>query len=214
MNRLVVFLVEGWSERMFLRKHRLDGLREEGCPKGLLPSIGFWEGECVIRHYQGKQDLLATFTDYMRGWRNDPREPRFVVMMDRDGDDLRKLADRVVKKARDKCQEQSERMLVCIACRELEAWYLGDLAALRIAYPGCGIREISNPDSVKDPVGLLEREISGFEKPDAAGKMGEILGRKCAEFPPHGGNRSASFRCFAEAMLRLRDELRGAGDGG
>ena len=206
MSRLVFFLEEP-SARKFL--------------VGFLPEVGFqqWEYE-FQRPYEGKQDLLKHFTDDLRDWRN-PND-QFLVLVDQDMDDCQRLKEGDIHaKAWKKCCKQAERMRVRIACWELEAWYLGDISALRCAYPDAPdsawkkIRQEENPDGVRKPSDILKKSVPGFRKGSAAEKMGAILGRKCAEsaayYDKGAANRncSASFCCFAQRMADFLRELRG-----
>ena len=203
MSRLVFFLEEP-SARKFLLN--------------FLPQIGFQEREHELsrsRAYEGKEDLLKRFAYDLREW-GVPGD-RFVVLVDNDRNDCRQLKSGILADARKKCRKQSERLRARIACRELEAWYLGDLAALQSVYPDARkIQEPRDPDSLEGskPSALLKSRISGFSKQDAAEEMGKILGRKCAECPSYYGkdspdrNRSPSFRCFAKTMAEILQEFR------
>ena len=205
MSRLVFFLEEP-SARKFLL--------------GFLPKIGFQRHEYEIqRPYSGKQDLLKYFTDDLRDWRN-PND-QFLVLVDQDANDCKRLKESGIRaKAREKCREQAEKMRVRIACWELEAWYLGDISALRCAYPDAPdsawkkIRQAENPDAMMKPSDILAQSVRGFRKGSAAEKMGAILGRKCAEsvayYDKGSANRncSASFCCFAQTMADFLRELR------
>ena len=123
------------------------------------------------------------------------------------------------------CPEQSKRLLVRITCRELEAWYLGDLDALWSAYPNASKvarRRVEKhrdaPDTTPEQPSDILRGVAGrnadFPKINAAAEMGEILGRKCAESPSYydkgspDRNRSPSFRCFAKTMAEILQEFR------
>lgn len=206
MSRLVFFLEEP-SARKFLG--------------GFLPAIGFqkWEYE-IPQPFEGKGDLLKYFAEDLRDW-NTPGD-KYIVLVDQDTNDCRCLKnERIHARARDKCPAQAGELRVRIACWELEAWYLGDLSALRGAYPEVRdmkwrkIPKTQAPDAVRKPSGVLGKIIPGFHKPTVAEKMGKILGGKCAETPDYYDkgsadcNRSASFRCFAATMFDLLRELRG-----
>ena len=196
MNRLV-FLVEGEADETFLR--------------AFLPHMGVPENRFEVFPHGGKRGLVAEFHRLIRS-RRDPGV-RFVILVDQDRDDCRKLKRKIQARAQEKCAAQAGRLLVRVACREAEAWYLGDMAALREAYPDIRpavwrkIKRRKVPDDIRDPKpSELLREIPDFAKQDAAEKMGEILGRKWAESA--NGNRSASFRCFVAGVMKM------LGDGG
>lgn len=194
MNR-VVFLVEGATDAGFLHAFLL---------RARVSKERF-----TIVPFRGKSDLLGNFHLHIRRW----REPgtRFVILVDQDEDDCKRLKRNITESAREKCATQSERLMVRIACREAEAWYLGDIAALQEAYPDArpsvwrSISRRKNPDDIRlpKPSGMLAN-IPGFAKRDAAERMGDILGRKWSESMED--NRSASFRCFASGLMRMFGE--------
>ena len=202
MKRLV-FLLEEMSTQKFLMN--------------FLPELGFRKEEYLFpKIYQGKQDLLENFIRELRGW--GVPGIRFIMLVDKDGDECRELKARILAKAEKKCRKQFEQLRVRILCRELEAWYLGDLAALRSVYPGnWKLQEPRNPDEVENPKPsrFLENKIPDFDKREIPATMGEILGRKCAEDTGEGfgGNHSPSFRCFVRTMREELEKLR-EGQGG
>ena len=92
------------------------------------------------------------------------------------------------------------RVLIRIACRELEAWYWGDLAAVSEAY-GVDLNYLSakrkyrNPDSIDHPKKELKRYIP---------QMGQIEGaRRIAPHMNLGENTSRSFQVFVQGVKRL-----------
>ena len=189
----------------------VEGEADEAFLRAFLPRAGVPDGRFTVVPHGGKRALLSEFHYLIRSW----REPgaRFVVLVDQDMDDCRKLKRGIQSDARAKCKKQSGRLLVRVACREAEAWYLGDMAALREAYPDIRpavwrkIKRRKVPDDIRGPKpSELLREIPDFAKQDAAEKMGEILGRKWAESAK--GNRSASFQCFVAGVMKM------LGDGG
>ena len=195
MNRLV-FLVEGEADEAFLR--------------AFLPLAGVPEEQFHVYPQGGKPALVSDFYRLLRAWRGPA--VRFIILVDQDIDDCKQLKRKIKAVARKQCENQSKDLLVRIACREAEAWYLGDIAALREAYPDARQavwrkinRRINDPDDARDPKPSdLLREIPGFAKQDAAEKMGDILGRKWAENA--NGNRSASFRCFVSGVMKMWGE--------
>ena len=85
-----------------------------------------------------------------------------------------------------------------IVCQELEAWVIGDLKALESA-KGPISTQIRNaavdPDSIPDPVQLLERHYGSYPKIESAA---EIAAQMTID-----ENTSTSFRAFFEAVNEL-----------
>ena len=196
MNQLV-FIVEGESEAEFLR--------------AFLPCAGVPADRLNIFPHDGKPGLIANFHRLLRNW-DDP-DVRFVVLVDRDSRDCHELKREILDLARENCPAQAGRLLVRVACRELEAWHIGNVDALREAYPDAKPRAWKKIERRRDPDSAaaakpseLLRRLPDFTKRDAARKMGAILGRKWAESA--NGNRSASFRCFVTGVMKM------LGDGG
>ena len=96
--------------------------------EGFLPRILPPEQSFRLIPHEGKSDLEKSLPRKLRTW----REPgaRFIVVRDQD------RADCVQVKAglRALCDGTGRDVLIRIACRELEAWYLADLSAVDKAY--------------------------------------------------------------------------------
>jgi len=168
-------LVEGPSERAFFDRwvpRLLPGLNVRVHPhqgKGSLPRV---VGAPPVSKARGLLDQLPA---KLRGLAAalDPNVDGVLVVVDADDDDVDDLADAIMAVARH-CAPQL-RVSVSIAVEEMEAFYLGDLRALRRAYPAADMSSAReyDPDSI---CGTWER-------------FGEIVG-------DGGGNKVA----WAEAM--------------
>jgi hypothetical protein len=177
----VVFLVEELS-----MKHFLDELLPREFPR--LAYI------CVV--HDGKRDLEVSLPKKLRAW----REPgvRFVVLRDNDGGDCRAIKQKLV----DLCREGGRSdTLVRIVCQELEAWYVGDPAALAEVYEDQVLAELGNkarfrdPDSVVQPSEALAKLIPSFQKLSAAREVGALT------VPAR--NTSRSFQVFLDGLRRI-----------
>ena len=177
----LIFLLEERSAKVFL-----DSL----LPR-LLPSCT----EFLTIPHEGKQDLRRSIPRKLRAWQRP--EDRFIVVHDQDSCDCLAL--------------KAELQLLClsagrsdvkirIACHELEAWYLGDLASLDQAY-GSQLQRLKdsrllrNPDAVVNPSQELLRRIPAFSKIDAARKLGSSINL--------GSNESCSFRLLLQTVRQL-----------
>lgn len=187
---MVVFLVEEVSMADFL---------EELLPR-LVPGLAFL---CVS--HDGKSDLEESLARKLRSWRTP--HVRFVVMRDQDREDCHA----VKAKLNDLCALGGRPdSLARVVCRELEAWYVGDINALAEAYPDAarrvrtslGKRRFRDPDSVVQPANALAQLIPAFQKRIAARAMGKLLSRD---------NRSRSYQVFLAGVDRLYAESAAGG---
>jgi hypothetical protein len=180
----LVFLLEEPSMRAFL-----EGL----LPRVLPPGV-----QALLIAHEGKKDLERSLPRKLSAWR--APDARFVVVQDQDGADCRavkaKLAGLCAAAGRPGA-------LVRIACQELEAWFLGDLAGLgrALGEPRLGglqgKAKYRQPDGVAKPSGELERLVPGYGKVKAARRMGPEID---VEAP-----RSRSFAVFLAGVRRLAE---------
>lgn len=141
-----VLLVEEPSTEAFL--HAL-------LPRFLPPGQSF-----EVHPFQGKPDLLEKLGARLRSyaaWL--PEDWRIVVVVDRDGDNchwlkqqLEDMAGRAGLRTRSAAGLAQWQVVNRLAIEELEAWYFGDWAAVRAAYP-------------RVPAGIAAR--AAYRDPDA-----------------------------------------------
>ncbi len=178
MSRLV-FLLEEYSMKVLL----------EALLPRLFPALPFL---CVP--HEGKQDLERSIPQKLQAW----REPgvRFVIVRDNDNGDCRALKQRLGGL----CAARPE-TVVRIACQELEAWYLGDPAALAEAFGDAKLARIGrrarfrDPDAVGQPSRTLVELVPSFQKVSGARLLGPLL--------DPARNMSGSFRALIDAVQRL-----------
>jgi len=112
--------------------------------------------------FEGKQDLERQMVRRMRGY-NAP-DALFVVMRDQDAGDCKKIKAALKKKCGEAGKDAS---LVRIVCRELESWYLADLAAVEkgLNLNNLARQQMKNPcrapDSITCPSGYLRKMVPG-----------------------------------------------------
>lgn len=162
----------------------------------LFPDLEF---RCVP--HEGKSDLEKSLVRKLRNWRTPG--VRFVVMRDQNGEDCH-----AVKAHLSALCEHGRRpdSLVRVVCRELEAWYVGDVEALAATFPRAAKRirarmarrRFDKPDDVVQPAAALAEFIPAFQKRFAARRMGALLSRR---------NRSRSYQVFLAGVERLRADL-------
>ena len=179
---MVVFMVEELS---------MADLLDQLLPR-LFPNLPF---RCVP--HEGKSDLERSLVRKLQSWRTPG--VRFVVMRDQNGGDCHAVKAGLLALCQRGGRPDS---LVRVVCRELEAWYVGDVDALATTFPKAARRirsqmakrRFRNPDDVVQPARALAELIPAFQKRSAARKMGAILSRQ---------NRSRSYQVFLGGIDRL-----------
>jgi Domain of unknown function (DUF4276) len=166
--------------------------------------------------HRGKTDLLQRLPGRLKTYaRLFPGQPdlRVVILMDADADCRRRKADleKVVAGAglltkTTAAPGQDFRVLTRLAVQELEAWFLGDRAAIQAAYRRVHPTHFkglpTDPDTIADTWETLWRVLQkGGYYPAGKAKV------EWAEtITPHldpARNTSASFRYFRESLARL-----------
>lgn len=166
----------------------------KGFLEGLLPRVFPQMAFQCIAH-EGKSDLERSLPRKLRGW----REPdvRFVVLRDNDGGDCIALKQRLLGLCDGAGRPDT---LIRVVCQELEAWYLGDLAALEAAYGNkvaqfAGRQKYRDPDIFGSPSVEVKRLAPEFQKIDGA--------RRLAQGVDPARSRSRSFRALLEGLARI-----------
>ena len=177
----IVFLLEERSMANFL--------------EGFLPKH-YPDLEFILVPHRGKQDLQKSIPNKLRGW----KEPgvKFVVVHDQDSNDCMILKKTLVEI----CQKNSRYdVLVRIACHELESWFLGDLAAVGLAFQSPALHhhqsksKFTNPDRLNNAAQELKTLVPEYEKTIGATAIAAHMDRK--------NNRSRSFQVFLSGLDRL-----------
>jgi hypothetical protein len=145
--------------------------------------------------HQGKQDLEKSIPRKLRHWR---APARFVIIRDQDAGDCRAIKQRLTDLCRD---TPHDRPLIRIACRELEAWFLGDLQAVERAFAITGLAKRQNTEKFRDPDHLgspskeLQQLVPRYRKVGGARLVAEQLDLE--------HNRSTSFRNLIAGLRRI-----------
>jgi hypothetical protein len=167
--------------------------------KALLPRLLSAEATVEYIVFGGKSPLENKLERRMHLWQKP--DSRFIVMRDQDAGDCKKIKAGLTEKC---IRTGKERFLVRIVCRELESFYLGDLAAVE---KGLGIKGLHK-----------QQNKSGFRSPDD--KIGnpyqELLKLSHGQYQkrsgsraiaPHlsldGSNRSRSFNALLDGIRRM-----------
>lgn len=165
-----------------------------------------------IRSFQGKHDLINKLPQRLRGYAAWPgvAVSRIVVLVDQDRDDcvtLRQKLDKIAADAGFRASGADRSVLNRIAIAELEAWFLGDVPALRRAYPrvppSTGAKKaFRDPDAIDGTWEALERLLQehGYHK---GGLPKVAAAAAIAEHMDAERNESRSFRVFRDGLRRL-----------
>jgi hypothetical protein len=181
-------------------------------PKILGPVVTF-----RVFPHQGKPDLLAKLPARLRAYRRWlPPDWRLVILLDTDGNDCveeKRRMEEIALQAGLLTRTATEpgiafQVLTRLAIEELEAWFLGDVEALRAAYPGVPA-SLANRSAYRDPDAIrggtaeaLERELrkAGYH----LGGLAKIqAAREISAHMDPERNRSRSFQAFRRGLLAL-----------
>lgn len=183
MTELVFFLEEASAAAML---------------QGLLPKI--IPDEVVPRYitFEGKQDLERQLVKRLRGYRNP--NALFVVMRDQDAHpDCREIKRNLTGLC---VQAKRAHVLIRIACRELESFYLADLRAVEQGLGLSGIAAQQQTRKFRDPerLGSPKEELRKLTKYRYQPVGGSRAIGPCLD--PENG-RSRSFRNLVLGIRRL-----------
>ncbi|MFZ5756782.1 MAG: DUF4276 family protein [Pseudomonadota bacterium] len=191
------------KELVFLLEERsAKSLLESLLPRILRPGTGF---RCIP--FEGKQDLERQLVRKIRVYQNP--HARFIVLRDQDIEpDCQRMKQRLLDLCRD--SGKADHCLVRVACRELETFYLADLAAVEGALGLTGLarlqqtRKFRAPDALQNPaLELKTLTVKRYEKVAGSRAIGEQLALD--------NGRSPSFRNLIAGIRRMEAELAGPG---
>ncbi len=194
MTKWLVFLLEEPSIKAML--------------EGFLPTIAGDDAFLAVQYmvFEGKQDLEKNLVRRLRHW-NRPGPVRFVVIRDQDAEDCVAVKARL----RGMCEAAGyPDALVRIACRELESWFLGDLAAVERWLGLKGVARQQRKEKYRDPDRLIDpkRELriltdNAYQAVQGSRRIGPHLHLT--------DNISHSFNVFVSGLGRHLERLRAAG---
>ncbi len=183
----LVFLLEERSAKAFL---------ESFLPRFFSEKVIF---QCIP--HEGKQDLEKSIPRKIRAWRTP--NTYFVVLRDQDAGDCLKIKERLQKL----CVKAGRAdVLVRIACKELESWYLGDLNAVEKAL---GIRNLvklqkkskyRDPDSLVNPSQEIEKLVPEYQKIASSRRIGRTI--------DYNHCKSTSFKNFTRGLKFFTEKIK------
>ena len=200
-----------------MRLHVLvEGSSEVKLLEGLLPRLIPGHDFAIYPH-QGKGTLrdrpkstqrgvLDQLANKLRAWGKSfsPETDRVVLLVDLDKGDCKELLASL--DAMLATIKPAPACLFRIAIEEVEAWYLGDWAALKRAFPRAkkAALEDYEPDSICGTWETLQQVIG--DPVDRKIFWAEAIGRELDVAKGGHANRSPSFRKFCEGVQRLVEE--------
>ena len=182
-------------------------------PKILGPGVSF-----AIRRFQGKQSLLAALPQRLRGYRirydsGQISDWRIVVLIDEDRENCHDLKQQMEEIATNERlitwtatpDKTSFQVLNRIVVEELEAWFFGDISALRRAYPKIPA-SLAQKEKYRDPDAItggtwetLERLLKSKNYYKTGLPKIAVARLIACEMEPDD-NRSKSFQVFRDAL--------------
>lgn len=177
-----VFLLEEPSEKELLM--------------GIIPRL-VPDADARYLVFQGKQDLEKNIERKLKGWLL-PNSV-FIILRDQDSEDCRTIKQKLLESCRNAGKSDA---LVRIACRELESFYLGDLAAVETGLKIRGIARKQNdakfraPDVLDKPSLILKRLTTGqYQKVGGSREIAPLMNLE--------ENRSASFLALINGIKKI-----------
>jgi len=152
---------------------------------------------CFVRVHSGKTDLLKSIPRKLKAYSKISDEYKVLILVDRDSEDCKELKQKI--------ESSIPADIVCnivirIVSRELEGWFVGDLAAVEKAYPSTKASKYKSKSSFRDPdeahaVQELKKIIPGFSKGEASHKISMYMNLE--------SNRNKSFNQFIKGLEKL-----------
>jgi hypothetical protein len=145
--------------------------------------------------FEGKQDLEKQLPKKLSGYLNP--QARFIVMRDQDQTDCRKAKKSLASLCARAGRPQT---IVRIACRELEAFYLGDLRAVELGLGINGLAGKQNKAKFRDPDQLPcpSRELEKLTN----SRYQKIAGSRA--IAPHLDTESPRSKSFRHLITAIR----------
>ncbi|KJS03441.1 MAG: hypothetical protein VR68_01330 [Peptococcaceae bacterium BRH_c4a] len=189
----IEFLVEEISMRMAL--------------ENIVPKIIGEEHSFQIHNFRSKQDLLKKLGERLRAYSRlrVSWEFKIVVLLDEDRQDCKALKQTMVNAA--KSAGVDDIILHRIVVEELEAWFIGDVNALRQVFPKIP-ETISAKVNFRKPDQILGGTWETLDKlllqyGYNTGLIKTEAAKEISKFMDIGKNRSPSFNSFKDGLLKL-----------
>lgn len=177
----------------------LEELSAEAMLRGILPRLLPEDCDLVFIPFEGKQDLERQLARKIRLWKKP--DTWFLVLRDQDAGDCVLVKQRLQMIVKETGKE--ERVLVRVACHELESFYLGDLRAVEegLGLSGLAHRQEQKLYRTPDALSNASQELKILTKK----RYQKVSGSK--KIAPYlsvdGSNRSGSFNALLRGIRRI-----------
>ncbi len=163
----------------------------------ILPKEWALNQNVFIRSFEGKQDLQRSLPKKVKVLSNWHEPVGLIVLQDQDSSDCSTLKNKLMQII----QSNGEiPYLIRIVCRELESWYIGDMEAIKKAYPKFKSEKYINQAKFRNPDILnaadeLSKLLPEFQKVTSASKIAQHINIET--------NKSDSFNQFVIGFNRF-----------
>lgn len=180
----------------------------------IVPKILGDEVTFKVHDFRGKTNLLKKLPDRMRGYGNmikHQEDLRIVILLDKDSQDCEELKqelEKIAEQAGLVTHSKSDKFQVLnrIIVEELEAWFFGDVEAMKEAYPRVPPsltkrKSYRIPDEIKGGTWeALERIFSSAGYYEKGFMPKTEVARNIAPFMNPEANSSKSFQVFRDGI--------------
>ena len=197
---------------MFI-KFFLEELSAEEALKHLLPKILTDDVNYEFHTFQGRDEMLIELPKRLKGEKWIPNDWRIIVLIDEDRRGCHELKAYLEKAVHDagfvtkSSADPNEDFQVVnrIAIEELEAWFFGDVEALRAAYPKIpknlqSKARFRNPDTIQGGTYEALRDLLIEKKYYRERIPKTTVAQRIAQHMEPNRNRSKSFQVFVEGL--------------
>ena len=181
--------------------------------KHLLPKIILKDVSYEFHTFQGRDEMLKELPKRLKGEQWIPNDWRIIVLIDEDRRDCHELKAYLEKAAHDAgfvtkssaIPNEDFQVVNRIAIEELEAWFFGDIEALRAAYPKIpknlqSKARFRNPDAIQGGTYEALRDLL-IQKKYFRGRIPKLMvAQNIAQHMEPSRNISKSFQVFVEGL--------------
>lgn len=163
----------------------------------ILPAGYQLDVNCFIRAHEGKWHLQKEIPKKVKAYRHIKRPCKVIVIQDQNSSDCKKLKSLLIKLITENADIP---FLVRIVCRELEAFYLGDMRAVDKVYPKFKTDKFSRKAKFRNPDNCfafneIKKLIPGFQKVYASKEISKYISIE--------HNKSRSFKHLVTGIQRF-----------